>query len=146
MTLFPYALPLSLLVTVVRDHNHTSFFGFTFWCHVGYYTVESSGGISQHSGRLMIGGWRARFLAEAVGDFTSSGFTFFLLTLVTLVSVTLPHPRVTAVARESPGHSANRNRMLSVSTPFTHRCRSGLTLLSRHNVGLSQGNKFTHKL
>ena len=52
------------------------------------------------------------------------------------------HPRVTAVARKHPGHSAKSagGRLhLNTHAPLTQRSRSGLTmLLSRHSVGTYQ--------
>ena len=49
------------------------------------------------------------------------------------------YPRVTAVARKKPGHSAKRTGgrfYLKTYTPLTQRSRSGLAMpLSRHSLG-----------
>ena len=83
----------------------------------------------------MIEKLRVRIPAEAVGDFSSPESTL----CADSNSVSRSIPRVTAVARKDPGHSAKSagGRLhLKTHTPLTQRSRSGLTMpLSRHSVG-----------
>ena len=56
------------------------------------------------------------------------------------------HPMLPQWHVKGPGHSAKgAGGMLhpNTHTPLTQRCRGGLTMLSRHSVGSSQGSELT---
>ena len=90
----------------------------------------------------MIERLRVRIPAEAAGEFSSPESTL----CADSYSVFVPPSLLPQWHVKDPGHSSNSasGRLnLNTHAPLTQRSRSGLTMLSKQNIGFYQGHELT---